>query len=127
MKTDTNHHYHRRPIFLWLLCLVLALQHLPGYAFQDKGRIAGRVTDQLDHTPLPGVNVRIKGSNKGTVTDGTGQFFVPAKAGDVLVLTYVGYENKELTLTGVAEISISMTKSNQDLNEVLVVGYGTQT
>jgi len=126
MKTDTNRNCAGRPILFWLLCLALLLQHLPGYAFQGKEGVGGRVTDQLDHVPLPGVNVRIKGSNKGTVTDGSGQFFVPAKTGDVLVFTYVGYESKEVTLTGAAEISVSITKSNQDLNEVLVVGYGTQ-
>lgn len=126
MKNDTNRHLPRRAIRILLLCCVLALQHLHSYAFQAGPRLTGQVLDQQDHTPLPGVNVRIKGRNQGEATDERGRFRLPAKAGDVLLITYVGYDSKEVTVTDASNISISLSKSNQDLNEVLVVGYGTQ-
>ncbi|HEY8917978.1 MAG TPA: carboxypeptidase-like regulatory domain-containing protein, partial [Chitinophaga sp.] len=79
MKNVTSHYLR------WLLCSLLLLPQSFTYAFQKDDRISGQVLDEQDHAPLPGVNVRIKGSNKGTVTDATGHFAFAANAGAVLV------------------------------------------
>ncbi|GAA0557024.1 SusC/RagA family TonB-linked outer membrane protein [Chitinophaga japonensis] len=109
-----------------ICCALLLLQHFYSHAFQSGPDISGRVLDAQDRTPLPGVNVRIKGSNNGVATGADGRFTLPAAQGAVLVFTYVGYETKEVTVTSTRNMTVPLSKSNQDLNEVLVVGYGTQ-
>lgn len=120
MKNDTSRYLK------WLLCSLLLLSQSFTYAFQKDDRISGQVLDEQDHTPLPGVNVRIKGSNKGISTDAAGHFAFAGKEGLVLVFTYVGYDTQEVTVPGTRNVTVNLLKSNQGLNEVLVVGYGTQ-
>jgi len=116
-------HYTYRTL---ICCTLLLLQHFYSHAFQPAPAVTGRVLDAQDRTPLPGVNVRIKGSSNGVATGEDGSFTLPAPQGAVLVFTYVGYETRELTVTGTRNITVSLSKGNRDLNEVLVVGYGTQ-
>src|SRR6185437_6043162 len=90
--------------------------------------VTGKVTDSKDGSPLPGVSIVAKGSTAGTVTDVNGAFrlSVPASA-NTLVLTYIGYDRKEVAITG-SPLNISLTESSTALSEVTVVsvGYGTQ-
>jgi len=90
--------------------------------------VTGKVTDSKDGSPLPGVSIVAKGSTAGTVTDVNGAFrlSVPASA-NTLVLTYIGYDRKEVAITG-SPLNISLTESSTALSEVTVVsvGYGSQ-
>jgi len=86
--------------------------------------ITGVIVDG-DGVPLPGVNVFIKGTNTGTATDFDGNYSIPAAEGDVLVFSYVGFENQELIVGNEQNIDISMEADYANLDEVVITGYGS--
>ena len=89
--------------------------------------VSGRVTAQEDASALPGVNVVLKGTSNGTVTDPDGNFKlnVPASGGSLL-FSFIGFETSEVAITNRATIDVSMIADTQTLQEVVVVGYGSQ-
>ncbi|OJW16311.1 TonB-dependent receptor [Mucilaginibacter sp. 44-25] len=90
--------------------------------------ITGRVTDE-NNQPLPGVNVSIAGTTIGTTTDVNGRYRLnipDAYAGRSLTYSFVGYTAQTNTIDGRNEINVSLKPNNTSLNEVVVVGYGTQ-
>ncbi|MVN91242.1 SusC/RagA family TonB-linked outer membrane protein [Mucilaginibacter aquatilis] len=88
--------------------------------------IKGKVIDS-NGDPLPGVTVQVKGSKIATQTDVAGAFTIsPANANQVLVFSMIGYETQEVALGGQANINVTMKPSLNSLNDVVVVGYGTQ-
>jgi len=89
--------------------------------------VKGTVTEQSSSQPLPGVNVLIKGTATGTATDFDGNYQINAKNGDVLVFSYVGYNNVEMTYTGQQTLNVQLTENTAQLDEVVVIGYGSTT
>ncbi|OUJ70552.1 SusC/RagA family TonB-linked outer membrane protein [Hymenobacter crusticola] len=89
--------------------------------------VSGRVT-QAGGDPLPGVTVVVKGTTTGATTDANGAFSLSAPVGSTLVFSFVGYSRKEVPVTGATtSFNVSLAEDTQALNEVVVVGYGTQT
>ncbi len=88
--------------------------------------VTGTVSDETGQA-LPGVSVVVKGTSRGTTTDAAGTFklSVPDQQ-SVLVFSYVGYELQEIAVTSQTAFTISLKTDNKSLNEVVVVGYGTQ-
>lgn len=87
--------------------------------------ITGTVTDTKGE-PLPGVTVKIKGSSSGTSTDVNGVFRLNLpKGNETLVFTYIGFQTKEVVASG-TKISVQLIEATSNLEEVVVVGYGTQ-
>ena len=93
---------------------------------QDK-EISGTVVDE-DQIPLPGVNVRIKDSNIGTVTDFDGNFSlsIPDTDGVVIVFSSIGFTTKEVTVGNRTSLNISMEVDTESLNEVVVTAFGIE-
>lgn len=88
--------------------------------------VSGTVTDDGGE-PLIGVNIQVKGSNKGTSTDFDGRFTLDdIDENAVLVVSYIGYQTQEVSVAGKTSLEIIMTSDSQLLDEVVVVGYGTQ-
>lgn len=87
--------------------------------------ISGAVTDEAG-VPLPGASVLIQGTTTGTQTDFDGNFTIEAAPGDVLVISYLGFDTQEFTLGNATQIQISLSQGSSALDEVVVVGYGTQ-
>src|SRR5690625_4543276 len=88
--------------------------------------VNGTVTDQ-EGKPLIGVNIQVKGSSKGTATDFDGRFTLEdIDENAVLVISYVGYQTQEVSVAGKSDLEIVMISDSQLLDEVVVVGYGTQ-
>lgn len=87
--------------------------------------ITGMIKDAATSEALIGANVLIKGTSTGTITDVDGSFSLNAKEGDVLVISYTGYTGTEVTVTGQNTYEI-MLNAGKFLDEVVVVGYGTQ-
>lgn len=87
--------------------------------------ITGTVSDQTGN-PLPGVSIRVKGVNRGAVTDANGHYQVDIANGEVLVFSYIGYETVELAYTGQKDLKTILQLAAEGLDEVVVVGYGTQ-
>jgi len=105
-------------------CLVLGLT-LPGLA---QTNVSGTVTDAETGEVLPGVNITVKGMpTRGTSADTDGQYSlrVPS-AQDTLVFSYIGYVKQEVPVQGRSTINIEMSPDVQQLEDVVVIGYGTQ-
>jgi len=85
--------------------------------------IKGTIKD-ANGQPLIGVNIAIKGTNKGTQSDVKGNFTIQANIGDVLVITYVGYVKQEITVSGTAVLNISLAEDSSQLQEVVVTALG---
>ncbi len=75
--------------------------------------------------PLAGVAVQVKGSNKGTTTTDQGIYTINVGDNDILVFSYIGYESQEVSVKGKTDVSVTLALSKQQLNEVVVIGYGT--
>ena len=110
----------------WLLALVVMLISSYSVFAQNNKTITGIVTSAKDAMPLPGVNVLVKGTNNVTVTGLDGDYSIKASSGDVLVFSYVGSANQEVQVGNQTKINISLKDDLTALDEVVVVGYGTQ-
>lgn len=99
---------------------------LSGVTMQQQNNISGRVTD-TNGEPIVGANVIIKGTTQGTVTDTNGQFSlanVPADA--TIVVSFLGFDQEEVEVNGQTNINVVMIEDMAMLQDVVVVGFGTQ-
>jgi TonB-linked SusC/RagA family outer membrane protein len=88
--------------------------------------ITGVVTNAVNNTPVAGASVVIKGTSTGVTTDEEGRFSIAAKPGDRLVISYLGMKTVEVTVGASTNISVQLRDDAQSLDQVVVVGYGTQ-
>lgn len=109
------------------LCpVLLALLWCTLPAFSQDNMVSGKVTT-TDNEPLPGVNVVIQGTAQGTVTDIDGNFALPVPNADaILVFSFIGYAAQEVPVNGRSMINVTLEEDIEQLEEVVVVGYGTQ-
>jgi TonB-linked SusC/RagA family outer membrane protein len=103
-----------------ICCLLLSL------AASAQTRITGKVIGADDKQPIIGASVRLKGTTFGTVTDANGNFGISATQGQVLTISYIGYQNRDVTVGTGSVGTISLTANNNELNQVVVTGYTTQ-
>lgn len=87
--------------------------------------VTGLVKDATG-TPLIGASVKVKGTSKGTVTNAKGEFSIDAARGDVLLVSFIGFENKEI-IVGEGDVLVMLNTSKSPLDEVQIIGYGTTT
>ena len=87
----------------------------------------GTVTDKANAMPLPGVNVIIKGTARGTSTDFDGKYSIDVNNGEILVFSYVGYTTQEIEFTGQTTIDVAIEEDAAQLDEVVLIGYGSTT
>ena len=114
---------NNKSIRILLLFLVLLF---PLYVTAQVQEIKGKVTDEEDATPLPGVTVVSKGTSLGTVTDFDGNYTISVPSGSTLVFSYIGYTTKEVLVTDQAVLDVTLSEMTQELDEVVVIGYGVQ-
>lgn len=88
--------------------------------------LKGTVVSQEDNLPVPGVSILIKNSARGTSTNFDGEYEIEVKSGDVLVFSFMGYTNQSVTITNQKSLNISLKTDTAALDEVVVIGYGTQ-
>ncbi|GAB3960770.1 TonB-dependent receptor [Spirosoma harenae] len=105
-------------------CLLLLVFCLPALA-QDLS-VSGRVTSSDDGSALPGVTVQVKGANRGTTTDAQGNYRIAAPANSQLVFSFIGYLTQEVAIGNRSTVDVSLAGDSKQLNEVVVIGYGTQ-
>jgi TonB-linked SusC/RagA family outer membrane protein len=106
---------------------LLLLVFIFGFSFlqaQDN-TISGRVTSAIEPNGLPGVNVVVKGTSQGAITDLNGAFTVEAPAGATLIFSFVGYESQEVVIDGPETLNIVLEEEAEELSEVVVVGYSS--
>ena len=98
-----------------------------GTTNQQQKSISGKVTDSSG-TPLPGVSVSVKGTTTGTITDADGKYSLSnIKADATLMFSFVGMKSQEVKLAGKSTVNITLAEETVGLEEVVAVGYGTQT
>lgn len=109
----------------WLMLLLTASS---AFSFQaGPARISGKISDRSTGESLPGVNILVKDTGIGTVSDveGSYEITVPENA-SVLIFSFVGYETQEVLIGNQQTIQVSMNPEQSDLEEVVVIGYGTR-
>lgn len=87
--------------------------------------VKGRITDEKG-LPLPGVSIKVKGGSRATVSDPNGEYQISAAEDDILVFMFIGYDMQEQGLNGKKVLNISLKPSANQMQEVVVIGYGTQ-
>jgi len=112
-----------RKISLSFLLMIVASTVL----FAQDRKITGKVVDQSDGQGIPGVNVSIKGVPSNVSTNADGVYTIQIKNNtDVLVFSYIGYARQQVTVGTQTTVNVRLTSDNKNLEDVVVVGYGTQ-
>ncbi|MES2853365.1 MAG: TonB-dependent receptor [Bacteroidota bacterium] len=111
-----------RSKFKWIFSLLLALSMQ--FAFAQEKTVTGVVTDATG--PIPGANVVVRGTNRSAQTDFDGKYSIKASAGEVLVFSFVGMKETTASVGASSTLSVKMEQQDNTLEEVVVVGYGTQ-
>jgi TonB-linked SusC/RagA family outer membrane protein len=133
MKNYLNTYWRQ----LFFLCLLVTISNnllaVNEYSFIEKSNlqekiIEGTVIDEETDTPIPSVNISIKGTKLGTTTDFDGNFILKVKETDVLVFTYLGYKKQVVSVAGKTgtKIKVKMVIASDQLDEITVVAYGYQ-
>jgi len=89
--------------------------------------VSGTVTSATDKSPMPGVTVQVKGTQKGDITDTKGGYKLEAPANATLVFSFIGMRPQEIPVNGRKQIDVEMEEERVDLGEVVVVGYSTSS
>ncbi len=95
-------------------------------SFAQTKVVTGTVVSSLDGTVLPGVNVIVKGTTEGTTTDFDGNFTLDVSSENTLLFSYMGFKSQEILVGSQTSFSISLEEDASQLDEVIIVGYGTQ-
>jgi TonB-linked SusC/RagA family outer membrane protein len=111
----------RKLLLLFCSIILLATQ-----TFAQQLTVTGKVTSAEDGLPIPGASVKIKGSSTVVQSGTDGTYTIRAQASDVLVISYISMVTQERKVGTNTRINILLKTDNNDLNEVVVVGYGTQ-
>ena len=109
----------KRNYFLTMLALFAT-------TFLSAQSVLNGVVNDINSQPIPGANIIVQGTTNGTTTDFDGKFSISASQGDVLVISYVGFETQNITVGNQTQLNIVLVEDAALLEEVVVVGYGTQ-
>lgn len=118
--------YFKARLLRFVVAMLCVFTSIGIASAQEPGTVSGTVTSASDGEPLIGASVLVKGTTIGTDTDIDGNFTVKAKKGDVLQFRYVGYEPSEVKVGDNSVINVMLQENENNLDEVVVVGYGTQ-
>ncbi len=109
-----------------LLMLLLSVILVTVNAVAQQVTVTGKITSSGDGLPIPGATIRVKGSAGATQTNNDGIYTIKANQGDILQFAYMGMTAQERTVGSSTTINIALVEDSEGLNEVVVVGYGTQ-
>lgn len=110
-----------RKIFTFLIILCIT-----SFAYGQTRTISGTIMGGDSNETLPGVSVVIQGTTTGTISDFDGKYIISANKGDILVFSYVGYLSETMEVGDASQIDMVLVPDIQDLDEVVVIGYGKQ-
>ena len=112
--------FERCRLSFFLLCVLLFFS---GSVFSQQ-IIRGKITDKKN-SPLVGATIEVKGTDNRTLADARGSFTINAKRGDIIRVSYVGYQTLEITMGNETELNISLEETIATLDDIVVIGYGT--
>ena len=125
-KTSTRKLFH---LHEWKLrmCWLTPLLSMCFLSLAQGQNVTGRITDGDANNPLPGASIVIKGTSVGTTTDANGEYSIAVQdQSTTLVFSFIGYATQEVQINGRTRIDVTLSPDVQSLEEVVVVGYGTQ-
>jgi TonB-linked SusC/RagA family outer membrane protein len=106
--------------------LILILSLLFGnFAMAQQLVLSGKVTDSSSGESLPGVSIVVKGTTNGTITDVDGNFTLSTTSGATIQFSFVGYKTQEILVQGQKNIKVALVADTEELQEVVVIGYGS--
>lgn len=112
----------KKRLYVYAVCLITTIIFGPSaFAQQNMKGVLRSTTGE----PLSGATITIKGTRKTVTTNAAGNFSVNANKGDVIVISFVGYENREVKLNDGISLNLNLTPNAASINEVVVIGYGT--
>lgn len=113
-----------RPLYAFCMLTTLLLAVTSGYA---QTTVSGQVVSGEDASPLPGVNILVKGTSAGTITDSQGRYTIDAASSDAtLVYSFVGYLTQEVAIAGRTSVDVSLATDAKQLSEVVVTALGIE-
>lgn len=107
---------------MWFTFLFIGMVNV----YAQQSTLNGKVLDG-NGEPLIGVSIQVKNTPRGTITDFNGNFSVEVTSGETLIISYIGYLQQEIGITNQKTLNVTMTEDSQTLDEVVVVGYGSQS
>ncbi|WP_281297535.1 SusC/RagA family TonB-linked outer membrane protein [Flavobacterium limnophilum] len=110
----------------WLLTMVVMLFSSYNLVAQNEKMITGSITSAKDGLTLPSVNVVVKGTQRSANADFDGKYVIQANPGEILVFSYIGYATQQVTVGNQDKINVALKEDVNKLDEVVVIGYGTQ-
>ncbi|WP_343330708.1 TonB-dependent receptor [Polaribacter staleyi] len=113
----------KNKILAYSLLSLLAVLFCSFDANAQRITVKGIVTDGIDNSPIPGVSVVVKGTKRGTTSDFDGNYAIKAEIGETLVFAYLGMKNRNVKVAR-AKHNVKMTSSTEELEEIVVIGYG---
>lgn len=131
------HHYLKHPshhlnglTYRWLVLVIMIIstevEAFGSVGYSPDFTVQGTVTDDTG-SPLPGVNILVKGTLIGTTTDAEGRYSISVPSGEsILVFSFIGYTTQEVPVGNQSVVDITMAGDIQTLGEITVIGYGTQ-
>ncbi|HXJ99847.1 MAG TPA: SusC/RagA family TonB-linked outer membrane protein [Gelidibacter sp.] len=105
---------------------LMLLMFMTSSAAWSQTTVSGTVTDQAN-TPLPGVNIIIKGTATGTTTGFDGDYNFSAKNGETIVFSYIGFKPQEIVYRGQQTLNVTLQEDTAQLDEIVLIGYGSTT
>ncbi|MDG1805779.1 TonB-dependent receptor [Flavicella sp.] len=93
---------------------------------QSNQEISGKITSSTDNAPIPGVNVIVVGTSNGTTTDFDGNYQINAPEGSKISFSFLGFVTKTISVSNQTTLNISLEEDSNELDEVVVVGYGAR-
>lgn len=107
--------------------LTFTLFLLTTFGFSQSYEVSGKVVDESSNTTMPGVNIIVKNSNQSVSTDIDGKFKISNLSSEsVLLFSFIGYKSYELKISKSQNLTVKLTSDSKSLEEVVVIGYGTQ-
>lgn len=112
----------KHKFLMWFTFLFIGMVNV----YAQQSTLNGKVLDG-NGEPLIGVSIQVKNTPRGTITDFNGNFSVEVTSGETLIISYIGYLQQEIGITNQKTLNVTMTEDSQTLDEVVVVGYGSQS
>ncbi len=109
-----------------LLCVCIIIAGTIQQSFGQNITVTGKVYSKANRDPLVGASILVKGTNTNSLTNADGIFTIAAEKGATIVISYVGFITSSLKITGLKTLDVQMQEVGRDLNEVVVIGYGTK-
>lgn len=108
-----------------LLTILAALFFAGEVASAQNQKVAGTILDPAGN-PVVGASVIVKGTTKGTTSDGKGRFEIPVSGKDILYVAFIGFESQDIPVGGKTELTIRLKEATTMIDEVVAIGYGSQ-